>query len=293
MIDATTPAQRDYQSNFTDSTRWQSFQPRAGDIVVNTPPKAGTTWTQGILALLISGDPDVDAQTSLKSPWIDFNRRDLSEVVERLAAQQHRRQVKSHTPFDGLPIWPQLRYISVYRHPIDIHFSYLKHVSNYQHDMGDAPLSDHPSDNFRQFLEPTVSGHLSLSDIVYHYRCTLELEPRENFLRLHYKDMLADLTGAVDRIAAHVAISHPPDLMATLVAAATFASMKSNADRFTPSAGQEFWRSDAGFFDSASSNKWQGRLTDADLAAYDDKISSLLDAPQRAWLEWGNAAAPA
>jgi aryl sulfotransferase len=64
--------------------------------------------------------------------------------------------------------------------------------------------------------------------------------------------------------------------------------MKANANRFTPSAGQGFWKADTGFFDSASSNKWEGQLTADDLAAYDALVNDLLTPAQRHWLEWGD-----
>lgn len=279
---------RDYVSDLADSRRWQAFQPRDGDIVVCTPAKSGTTWTQGILAMLIAGDPGVDAQTSMKSPWIDIALRPLDEVMARLEAQDHRRQVKTHTSLDGIPYWPQLRYVTVYRHPIDVHFSYRKHYAN----QTKAKFSDHlypedPSESFRLFLAGDHADGASLAAIVRHYLETRAREPRENLLRLHYADMLRDLSGAVTRIAAHVRIDTPPDLLEEIVQAATFDSMKANAHRFTPSAGQEFWKNDAGFFDSASSNKWEGQLTEADLAAYDARMSDLLGAEDRRWLEWG------
>lgn len=124
------PRRKAYVEDISDSTRWDAFEPRPGDIVVTTPPKSGTTWTQSILAMLIAGDPATDADTAYKSPWIDISVRSVEEVMERLAAQEHRRQVKTHTPFDGIPYWSGLRYISVYRHPIDVHFSFRKHNAN-------------------------------------------------------------------------------------------------------------------------------------------------------------------
>jgi len=287
MIKAPIPAQRAYIGNISDSTRWNDFQPRVGDIVVNTPPKAGTTWTQSILALLISGDPLVDAQTAMKSPWIDIHVREIAEVIARLEAQDHRRHVKSHTPFDGLPIWSELRYIAVYRHPIDIHFSYRSHVRNMNRDIEGALMPEDLAESFAIFVEGDHDDAASLWSIINHYRNTLALEPRENLIRLHYADMTRDLDGAVARIAEHVGISHPPELMAQLVDAARFDSMKANAHRFTPSAGQNFWQKDAGFFDSATSNKWEGKLSEAQLAAYDARISSLLGDSERLWLEWG------
>lgn len=290
MITAPEPAKRAYGEAITDSTRWIAFSPRVGDIVVSTPAKSGTTWTQSILVLLILGDPGVDAQTSMKSPWIDINIRDVAELMARLEAQEHRRQVKTHTPIDGIPIWDELRYVTVYRHPIDVHFSYRKHAANMTLDLENDLYPDDPSESFRIFLEGTHFEGDSLWAIVDHYRGTLARESRENLMRLHYADMLRDLTGAVEQIAAHVGVSHPPEVMAALVEAATFDSMKANAHRFAPSAGQGFWRKDDGFFDSAMSNKSEGKLTADDLAAYDARMSELLGPEQRAWLEWGSAA---
>lgn len=281
------PPRRTYVDGVSDSSRWAAFVPRDGDIVVCTPPKSGTTWTQGILAMLIAGDAEVDAQTSMKSPWIDFTMRDLGEVMARLDAQEHRRQVKTHTPFDGVPYWPEVRYVTVYRHPIDVHFSYRKHHANMARDVGQPSLPEDPSESFRDFLEEPVD-HRGLAPLLDHYLCTLAREPRENLLRLHYADMLRDLPGAVARIAAHVGIDHSPDLLAAIAEAATFDSMKANAARFTPSAGQGFWKADAGFFDSASSRKWDGVLTEDDLAAYDAVMDAALSPAERAWLEWGD-----
>jgi aryl sulfotransferase len=289
MIRPPEPASRVYVNTLMDSGRWQHFLPRAGDIVVITPAKSGTTWTQGILAMLIAGDPAVDAQTSMKSPWIDIAIREVGEVMARLEAQTHRRQVKTHTPFDGIPLWPDLRYIAVYRHPLDVFLSWQRHVANMTRDIHKAPSAD-PEAACAAFLDGDHHEGASLGGLVEHYRCTLAREPRENILRLHYADMLADLPAAVAAIATHVGIDHPPALMAAIAEAATFDSMKANAARFTPSAGQGFWHEDAGFFDSAGTAKWRGRLSEAQLSAYDARMDTLLDADARRWLECGGLA---
>lgn len=293
MLKPTRPAARSFSGNFTDGARWNAFQPRIGDIVVTTPPKSGTTWTQSILALLISGDPHVDAETSMKSPWIDFSIRDLDEVMGRLNAQTHRRHVKSHTPLDGIPMWDDLRYITVYRHPIDVYFSFRKHAANQIKEISQAffpkeYFSQDPSEGFGVFLTGDFVEAASLSSIVDHYRTTRAMEPADNLLRLHYADMLRDLPATFARISAHISITHPPALMQHLIQAATFDNMKANAHRFTPSAGQGIWSNDADFFDSASSNKWEGKLSEAELAAYDARMSDLLPGDDRRWLEWGS-----
>ena len=39
----------------------------------------------------------------LISPWLDMLTRDAASVFDDLAAQKHRRFIKTHTPLDGLP----------------------------------------------------------------------------------------------------------------------------------------------------------------------------------------------
>jgi len=46
-----------------DGTRWEACRPREGDIVIATSYRAGTTWTQGIVANLL-----FPAQRQLFSP---------------------------------------------------------------------------------------------------------------------------------------------------------------------------------------------------------------------------------
>jgi len=44
---------RSYQNHHLDGTRWEACRPREGDIVIATSCRAGTTWTQGIVANLL------------------------------------------------------------------------------------------------------------------------------------------------------------------------------------------------------------------------------------------------
>ena len=94
---------RQDQSWLADSSRWDGFEFRAGDIVISTPSKCGTTWMQMICALLIFGDANLPRPLTELSPWLDIQTDTISNVFAALAAQRHRRFIKSHTPYDGLP----------------------------------------------------------------------------------------------------------------------------------------------------------------------------------------------
>ena len=55
----------------------------------------------------------------------------LDEVLNRLEAQQHRRFIKSHLPLDGLPCFPQVKYIIVGRDARDVAMSMWNHYSEF------------------------------------------------------------------------------------------------------------------------------------------------------------------
>lgn len=55
---------RIYQNHHFDSTRWDYFEPQSTDIIVATSYKAGTTWTQAIVAHLLFQDGNFPAPPS-------------------------------------------------------------------------------------------------------------------------------------------------------------------------------------------------------------------------------------
>ena len=285
-----------YLGPLTDNRRWDMVDIRPDDIFVVTPPKCGTTWTQTIVALLLSGDPDVETELSVKMPWVDIRIREMSEVAARLAAMTHRRSMKSHTPMDGLPLDEQAHYICVFRHPLDAHFSYRKHVRNIPMSWFDTwyPEDDAEGITFRRFLDGGAEGFdgdaMPLAHIIQHYKAAAALADRPNVSLLHYADMSKDLAGTFAKLADVLNISHSPDVMAQLVQAATFDNMKANAERYAPSGGKGFMKSDSDFFHSGTSGKWDGKLTKAELTAYDAMMDAHLTPRQRAWLEFGSVA---
>ena len=61
-------AVRRYEATVYDSNRWDGFEFRRGDIIISTPPRCGTTWTQMICVLLILHD------RSSRSRWTRSRR---------------------------------------------------------------------------------------------------------------------------------------------------------------------------------------------------------------------------
>jgi hypothetical protein len=57
-----------------------------------------------ICALLIFQTPELPDSLPSISPWLDWLITPRADVYAQLAAQQHRRFIKSHTPLDGV-VW--------------------------------------------------------------------------------------------------------------------------------------------------------------------------------------------
>ena len=119
-----------YVGRVYDSSRWQGFALRSDDIIISTPPKCGTTWTQMICALLILQSTELPARLANLSPWLDMLTRSRQEIMALLDTQTHRRFIKTHTPLPGLPFRDGVTYICVGRDPRDVALSMDDHLAN-------------------------------------------------------------------------------------------------------------------------------------------------------------------
>ncbi|MGG2352340.1 sulfotransferase domain-containing protein, partial [Salmonella enterica] len=92
-----------------DSTIWNDLVFRGDDVVVATYAKSGTSWVQQIVAQLVfNGDPEVSIADI--SPWVDLRAGPVLARLAVLAAQKHRRILKTHLPVDALRFSPKARY---------------------------------------------------------------------------------------------------------------------------------------------------------------------------------------
>ena len=132
---------RVYQNHHFDSTRWNYFSSRDDDIVIATSYKAGTTWTQAIVAHLLFPDGVFPEDPGAMSPWLDMRTYPLELVLNTLEAQRHRRFIKTHLPLDGLPYDPKRKYLYVARDARDVFMSLWNHYANHT-DLAITPVID-------------------------------------------------------------------------------------------------------------------------------------------------------
>lgn len=301
---------RRYVGYLADSARWDAVVLRPDDIVISTPSKCGTTWTQHIVAMLIFGTPDLPAPLSELSPWIDMQIRTTDELVALIERQQHRRFFKTHTPLDGIPTDPSLTYLTVFRHPLDVALSDLDHARNTHEEIfrlrqaavgdkdldrlpakPDRPLD--PADHLRQFIaidvEPIGSGPYSLSDMCQQLRVAWDRRHEPNVHLIHYADLSTDLDGEMRRIAAALGIEPNPTTWPALVDAASFEAMKGQASQLAPDAASGIWQSDAAFFAHGGRRDWPALLSPDEIRAFEDRVAHLAG-PAAGWLLEGRAA---
>ena len=105
---------RELRNMLMDSTRWDGFPFREGDIVIGTWAKSGTTWTQQIVSQLVfSGAENIPVMDV--APWVDMRPIPVQDVYNLVEAQIHRRFVKTHLPADALKMSPKAKYIFLAR----------------------------------------------------------------------------------------------------------------------------------------------------------------------------------
>jgi hypothetical protein len=298
---------RRYEATVYDSSRWDGFELRPGDIIISTPPKCGTTWTQMICALLVLQEPVLPLPLDRLSPWIDMVTRARKDVFADLAAQTHRRVLKTHTPLDGIPNDPTVTYICVGRDPRDVALSMHHHIDNT--DIGSflqareraaaidgivlgplpppRPRPDGERDRFWQWVHdetpPNRIGS-SLRSTVEHLQTFRHAGDDLDIVFLHYDDLQADLEGRMRELAAHLDIEVDEDRWPRLVQAATFESMRARADTIAPAGGREHFIDPTAFFRRGTSAQWRDLLDDADLVQYAERVRSLASDDLVRWL---------
>jgi aryl sulfotransferase len=289
--------EREYRNVVYDNLRWERFAPRPGDIFVCTSPKCGTTWMQMIVSTLLFPDDDAPGSLWERSPWIDARFDPVEEVIGRLDAQTFRRSIKTHTPADGVPWFPQASYIVVGRDGRDAFMSMLNHMRNLQPalmmrlatsaaaegipaDPGDRPPLEDVHEFFWWWLENRMWFDHVASFWGHHG------EP--NVLFVHYDDMTADLAREMQRVATFLGVDVREEQWPELTDRCTFASMKERSDKIADFESHFVGGADT-FLYKASNGRWRDVLTAEELAAFDEQLNAVLPPAAVAWTVSGEA----
>jgi aryl sulfotransferase len=310
---------RVYRNHHLDSTRWDPYRPRANNIVISTSYKSGTTWTQSIVRQLIvhaMQQAGVDDPARLPAPdngsslWPDARWvASLDEVYARMEAQQHRRFLKTHLALDGLPFYPQVKYLVVGRDPRDVFMSLWNHYASYTDyfyaKLNDDPLS--PGDPFprcpadihdfwtrwisRGWFDWEQEGYPFWGNM-HHNQSWWDFRHLDNILFLHYAEMLAGPAAEIRRIAAFLEITIDDQALDGMVAQTSLPAMRQRAlaAEQTRDRPESFHGGARTFFNKGVNGRWRAVLNEGELAMYEQTRDRVLSPDCARWLEEGNRA---
>jgi len=296
---------REYLTPVMDSRRWANFAPRDGDVVVATFPKCGTTWTQRIVDLLIHQNT-APRQIMERAPWIDatfFNT--IEDDLANLESQTQRRAMKSHLPFDALPIYDTVKYVHVARDGRDACFSWHNHMLGTKPEAGmkiamnspiplDGPPPATPQDPREHYLGWIARAEAGTGPEMpfFEYEMTYWRERhRPNLLLVHYNDLKADLPGEMARISQFLEIDTPAATLAELARAAEFENMKAQGKDLLAKLDQHFDRGHDRFLNKGVNGRWKDVLTAEDVGRYEALAATRLPDGARAWIGSGRLVA--
>ncbi|MGE0699100.1 MAG: sulfotransferase domain-containing protein [Hyphomicrobiaceae bacterium] len=287
---------RELENHHFDSTVWNDFRFRDGDIVIATYAKSGTTWTQQIVGqLLFNGDPAVDVSTL--SPWVDLRVPPKEVKLSALEAQSHRRFMKTHLPVDALVLSPRAKYLYIGRDGRDVVWSLHNHHSaanaQWYAAINDSPgrvgppIGPPDPDVRRYFLTWLEQDGWPFWSFWESIRSWWAIRDLPNVMLVHFDDMKRDLEGEMRRIAEFLEIEVDPVRWPDMVRHCTFDWMKAHASTVAPLGGV-FWDGGAErFIYKGTNGRWRDVLTKADCDLYERTAREQLGEACAAWLAGG------
>ncbi len=285
------------RNHHMDSTRWDDFPLRSDDIVISTYGKSGTSWLQQIVSQLIFGGAEMlgFAEASL---WLDTRLVPKADMFAALAAQKHRRFIKSHLPFDALPWSPDVRYIHVTRDVRDLVWSlhrfhsnftplYLRLLNSLPGQAGDGfPTAD--PDVARYYRNWLERDGYPFWPFWSHLASWWAARHLPNVLLVHFNDLKDDLAGEIRRIADFLGIDVDEAAWPRIVEHCSFAWMRHAALCAPPSMADDLLADGLGAFVHKGTNRrWRDRLSAQDIALADHRARAHLPADCAHWLRTG------
>lgn len=286
---------REIHNHHMDSTIWNNFEFRDGDIIIATWAKSGTTWTQQIVSQLIFNGVE-GLNIPEISPWLDL-RIMPPEAIAAVRQQKHRRFLKTHLPADAMVISPKAKYIYVARDGRDAAWSAYNHLVNFRPETFEmfnkapgrvGPELPAPGPSVERFYRDWFQRDgYPLWSFWENIRSWWSIRQLPNVMIIHFNDLRQDLPGSIRQIAAFLGIAIDETSFPLIVEHCSFDYMKRHAHLSAPLGGT-IWEGGAQtFINKGTNGRWQATLRPADVRAYDARAIAELGPDCAAWLEMG------
>lgn len=206
-----------------------NFQARPTDVLITTPPKAGTTWMQQILHQLRTGGDDSFSSIDDVVPWLEITRSGKSwqDNLQHFETLPDPRVFKTHCTAEQTPGIGTASIILTSRDPRDCCVSFYHHIMNMTDDarsQGKMPTPESFDQHVDQWLEFAAWYRNVKSWWPYH--------DHTRVLWLRYQDMKSDLSITVDQITNFLQWDVTSEQKEKVLEYSSFGWMKANDEKF-------------------------------------------------------------
>lgn len=288
--------EREHWHHLLDSTIWNEFKYRDGDIVINAYSKSGTTWVQQIVAQLLWNGAE-QVILSEVSPWIDCRFPAKAERLAVLEAQDHRRFMKSHLPVDTIVFSPQAKYIYIGRDGRDVLWSLYNHHRNMKPDAlagidsvperTGPPLGRAPSSVLQYFRDWVAKDGYPWWPYWEHILSWWQIRDLPNVMLLHFSNLKQDMPGEIRGIATFLEVGIDERKWNEILEHCSFDYMKTHAAQSVPFAGDIFEGGAQTFMHKGVNGRWKDLLTSEDIEKYEQTTEENLGVECAYWLSTG------
>ena len=207
-----------------------NFQVRTSDVLITTPPKAGTTWMQQLLYQLRSGGDTSFSSIDEVVPWLEISRSGKSwqQVLQHFESLSEPRIFKTHCTAEQTPGIGRAKIILTSRDPRDCCVSFYHHILNMT-DEARAQSGIQKPDSFEQHVHQWL-------EFAAWYRNVKSWWPYQDHPRvlwLRYQDMKSDISASVDRIVDFLQWQVTPQQKEKVIEYSSFEWMKAHDEKFS------------------------------------------------------------
>ncbi|XP_042364287.1 sulfotransferase 2B1-like [Plectropomus leopardus] len=243
---------------------YEQFTFRPDDIVIATYPKSGTTWTQEIVPLIVSGGDPASVETLPnwdRVPWLEEDRACILNLEQRPSP----RMFTTHFQYNMMPpsffeVKPKVIYVM--RNPKDVFTSSL-------HYHGTASFLVKPGSQ-SDFLHKFLDGKVMFGSWFDHVKSWLNAEHKECIMYISYEEMIMDLKDSVARIAQFLQKPLDAEVIDKIADRCLFQNMKqNNMSNYSTVPHELIDQTKSEFLRKGIAGDWKNQLTVAEAEYFD------------------------
>ncbi|XP_069840588.1 sulfotransferase 1C1-like [Dendropsophus ebraccatus] len=253
-----------------------NFQARDDDILISTFPKAGTTWMQEIVDLImLNGDVErcMRAPCFVKVPFIDLNPKPMPSGVDAANAMESPRLLKTHLPIQLVPpsFWEKnVKVIYVARNAKDCMVSYFcfQRMNKGLPDPG----------TWKEYFSTFLAGNIPWGSWFDHVIGWWKAKDKYQILYIFYEDMIEDPKREIRKISKFLGKDLTDEVLDTICHHTSFDTMKNNPmANFTALPSFIFDQSISPFMRKGKVGDWKNHFLVAQNIIFDEEYQKKME----------------